>query len=217
MEELATSHVYTSPPCSPAEALKGVRTVKFEDLPDDVIQAARRRRQRDVERCGAPLGTAGRPVCPGSAPAGSQRVLQGGAPISRGCCLPLLLHQSPQHAPACSCTCTCACLRLPAPNSSVRACPLHCRDMGPLDLDSIELPDNHPFAVKKKLDPGLWPQHLADQLPVDQPPAGQHFADKHPADRPAAPNTWAPAPHVAPLCAQLCTPTAAVAQCFCVA
>ena len=26
--------------------------------------------------------------------------------------------------------------------------------MGPLDLDSIELPDNHPFAVKKSLDPG---------------------------------------------------------------
>jgi hypothetical protein len=110
-EELAIIHVNTSPPCFPAEALKGVRTVKFEDLPDDVIQAARRRRQRDVERCAAPLGSAGRPVCPGSAPvAGSQRVLQGGAPICRGCCLPLLLHQSPQHAPACSCTC--ACLRL---------------------------------------------------------------------------------------------------------
>lgn len=28
------------------------------------------------------------------------------------------------------------------------------RDMAPLDLDSIELPENHPFAVKKKLAPG---------------------------------------------------------------
>jgi hypothetical protein len=51
--------------------------VKFEDLPDDVIQAARRRRQKDVERCGAPLGSAG-----------SQCVIQGGA---LNCLLPACL------------------------------------------------------------------------------------------------------------------------------
>ncbi|PSC69843.1 aspartyl glutamyl-tRNA amidotransferase subunit B [Micractinium conductrix] len=55
--------------------MKGMRTVKMEELPPEVIEAARRRRQREVEKDQLP------------------------------------------------------------------------------DLDSIELPDNHPFAVKKKLAP----------------------------------------------------------------
>ena len=31
---------------------------------------------------------------------------------------------------------------------------LLCRDAGPADFDEIELPDNHPFAVKKQLSEG---------------------------------------------------------------
>lgn len=31
---------------------------------------------------------------------------------------------------------------------------LPCRDALPLDLEQIELPENHPFAVKKRLAPG---------------------------------------------------------------
>ncbi|KAL4858888.1 hypothetical protein ACK3TF_001263 [Chlorella vulgaris] len=66
---IADDKAYTS-------AIKGMRKIQYEELSDEQIAEARRRRQREVER-----------------------------------------------------------------------------DMAPMDIDNIELPDNHPFAVKKKLAP----------------------------------------------------------------
>lgn len=94
--------------------------MQYEELSDEAIQAARRRRQREVERraWGVPGGRSGASLLAGWE-----------AARRRVCARPAVL-------------------------TRLYRCRCCCRDMAPLDLESIELPENHPFAVRKSLAPG---------------------------------------------------------------